>query len=107
MWRKTVPPGGEEGGEAAQQAGVRVHPPSVPPARIQQVSSTQSRGSMTFCPDPDPTPFFRDFKDAKQINFSYFNHRHIIFKLKNLMFFSNFVLKYYFASIISVRSTLL
>jgi hypothetical protein len=34
MWRKTVPPGGEEGGEAAQQAGVRVHPPSVPPARI-------------------------------------------------------------------------
>jgi hypothetical protein len=41
MWRKTVPPGGEEGGEAAQQAGVRVHPPSVPPARNQQVSSTQ------------------------------------------------------------------
>jgi hypothetical protein len=62
-------------------------------------------GSVTFC--PDPTPFFRDFKDAKQIKFSYFTHRHIIFKLKNLMFFSNFVLKYYFESIISVRSTLL
>jgi hypothetical protein len=34
-------------------------------------------------PTPDPTPFFIDFKDAKK----------------------NFVLKCYFAGIISVRST--
>jgi hypothetical protein len=72
MWRKAVPPGGEEWGEAAQQAGVRVHPPSVPPASIQPVCLTQWWGSMTFCPDADPTPFFRDFKYAKHINFFIF-----------------------------------
>ncbi len=40
-------------------------------------------------PAPDPTPFFIDFKDAK-----------IFF-----IFCKNFVFKFYFAGIISVRST--
>jgi hypothetical protein len=45
-------------------------------------------------PDPDPnpdlTPFFSDFKDAKQFFFHLFflklTRRHIIFSLKNFIF---------------------
>jgi hypothetical protein len=59
-------------------------------------------------PDPtlDQTPFFQD---AKKIHLFFFKltRRHIIFGLKNLFFCENFVLKFYFASIISFRSTLL
>ncbi len=29
-------------------------------------------------PDPDPTPFFSDFKDAKNYFFSYFFLKHLI-----------------------------
>ncbi len=52
----------------------------------------------------DPTSFFSDFKDA---NFFILllTRRHITFSLKNLIFCSNFVLKFYFASNISARST--
>jgi hypothetical protein len=62
--------------------------------------------------DPDPTPdltsFFIEFKDAKKIFlfhifFLELAHRHIIFSLKNLIFFSTFVVKSYFADIISTH----
>ncbi len=50
--------------------------------------------------DPDPTPFFSDFKDAKQkishIFFLQLTRRHIIFSL---------CVKIYFVSIITVRPT--
>ncbi len=51
--------------------------------------------SWYFGADPDPTPFFSDFKDEK---------KKIIFSLI-YCFQDNFVLKFYFASIISVCST--
>jgi hypothetical protein len=60
-------------------------------------------------PTPDPTNFFIDFKDAKKKKFSYFflitcpqAHR---LQTKKFYFLLNFVLKFYFAGIISVRST--
>jgi hypothetical protein len=60
-------------------------------------------------PDPDSPPFFIGFKNAKKYLFSYFffylAHKHIIFSFKNLIFCKNCVLKFYFAGIISVRST--
>jgi hypothetical protein len=34
-------------------------------------------------PTPDPTSFFRDFKDAKKVRFKKIFYRHIIFSLKN------------------------
>jgi hypothetical protein len=60
-------------------------------------------------PIPDPTHFFIDFKDVKKILFSYFflitcpdaNH----LWSKNSIFAKILVLKFYFAGIISVRST--
>jgi hypothetical protein len=57
-------------------------------------------------PTPDPTPFFTDFKDAKFF-FPYFfcnlpAGTLSLFSLKNLIFAEIFVLKFYFASIISV-----
>jgi hypothetical protein len=59
-------------------------------------------------PTPDPTPIFLDFKDAEIFHTFFLNlaHRHIIFSLKNLTFCQNFALKFYFACIISVRTTL-
>jgi hypothetical protein len=64
-------------------------------------------------PDPDPTPdptsVFIEFKDAIKIIFLHFflllANKNIIFSLKNLIFCSNFVLKFYFVGIISARST--
>jgi len=68
-------------------------------------------------PTPDPTPFFSDFKDAKKIIFfpPYFflhifflwlSQRHMIFGLKNIIFCQIFVLKSYFASIISEKGSI-
>ncbi len=58
-------------------------------------------------PDSDPTPFFIDFKDVKKIL-----HFFLItcpqaqyLQSKKFNFCKNFVLKFYFADIISVRST--
>jgi hypothetical protein len=61
-------------------------------------------------PTPDPTPFFSHFsQDEKKVFFHIFfilvTSRNIIFSLRNLIFCENFVLKFYFSSIISVRST--
>jgi hypothetical protein len=55
--------------------------------------------------DPDPTsdstPFFYDFKDAKKLFVLFLiTYPH---GLNNVIFCQNFVLKFYFASIISVR----
>jgi hypothetical protein len=67
-------------------------------------------------PTPDPIPFFSDLKDAKNYFFFFIFFlltymqpcRHTIFSLKNYQFFAkNFLIQFYFASIISVRSTLL
>ncbi len=53
---------------------------------------------------PDPTPFFIDSKDAKKIFFliffSYKLSTQIIFSQKNLLFYKNFVLKFYSPGII-------
>jgi hypothetical protein len=58
-------------------------------------------------PTPGPTPFFSDFNDANKI-FSYFFSYNfpagISLVLKMVFFCKNFVLKFYFASIISVCS---
>ncbi len=59
--------------------------------------------------DPDQTPFFNDCKGAKKKNFHSFflklTRRHIIFRLKNLIFCKNFALIFYLASLILVCST--
>ncbi len=49
-------------------------------------------------PTPDPIPFFSNFKDAKNYNIYYLQSKKLIFLLK-------FCVIFYFASIISVRST--
>ncbi len=63
-------------------------------------------------PDPDPnpdlTPFFRDFKDAKKkfplfFLITYRIRRLSVLSLKILFFAKNFVSKFYIASIISVQ----
>ncbi len=59
-------------------------------------------------PTPDPTPFFVHFKDAKKIFPIFFlltcpQAHHL--QSKNLIFCWNFVLKLYFAGILSVRWT--
>jgi hypothetical protein len=42
-------------------------------------------------PTPDPTPFFSDFKDAKEfVTFLELNPRHIIFRL-TILFFAKFL----------------
>jgi hypothetical protein len=56
-------------------------------------------------PDPDPTPYFSDFRVEKKI-FIFFSYNLPTGTLSSaLIFFLNFVLKFYFASIILVRST--
>jgi hypothetical protein len=58
-----------------------------------------------FGSDPDPTPFFNEFKDAKKLNFFVF----FLITCPQAYHFPskkfNFVLKFHFAGIISVRST--
>jgi hypothetical protein len=61
-------------------------------------------------PAPDPSPFFSDFKDAKKIFFVIFFSNNlpagILSSVLKIKFYAKiFVLKFYFASIISVRST--
>ncbi len=51
--------------------------------------------------DPDPPPLYRDFKDAKKNSITYPQAHY----LQALIPGTAFVLKFYFASIISVRST--
>ncbi len=63
-------------------------------------------------PTPDPTPFFSDYKDAKKIFlFIFFSYNlpagTLSSVLKIYFFAKTFVLKFYFASIVSVRSTTL
>jgi hypothetical protein len=62
-------------------------------------------------PTPDPTPFFSNFKDEPKIFSHLFSYNFPTGTLSsvslNFIFCQNFVLKFYFASIISVRSTLL
>ncbi len=60
-------------------------------------------GSDFWLMDPDPTPFFSDFKDAKK--FIFFKFFSIIFSFYLPALKINFLLKFYFASIISVCST--
>jgi hypothetical protein len=53
------------------------------------LSANQCWGYVTFGADPDTTPFFIDFKNAKKnfhILFLQLAHRHIIFSQKNLIF---------------------
>ncbi len=61
-------------------------------------------------PDPtvDPTPFFSDFKDVKNLVFSYFfSYNLLAGTLLSVLIFlwKKFCVKFNFASIISVRST--
>jgi hypothetical protein len=60
-------------------------------------------------PTPDPTSFSRDFKDEKKISYfiiiTYPQAHHL--QSKNFYFLLKFVFKFYFASIISVRTTYL
>jgi hypothetical protein len=57
-------------------------------------------------PTPDPTPFFGDFKDAKNSFhiFSYNLKAHYL-QSEKFIFWLKFCVKFYFASVISVRST--
>ncbi len=54
-------------------------------------------GSALLClwlmePDPDPTPFFSNFKGAKKLFFCvFFSYFYIIFSLRNLIFCCNYV----------------
>ncbi len=61
-------------------------------------------------PDPtqDPTPFFSDFKDAKKIFIFFLSYlqAHYLPSQRFNFLLKYFVLKSYFASIISVRSHL-
>jgi hypothetical protein len=60
-------------------------------------------------PTPDPTPFFSNIKDAKYYFFlrifSYNLPAGTLSSVLKIIFFLKFMLKFYFASIISVRST--
>jgi hypothetical protein len=56
-------------------------------------------------PDPDPTPLFIDFKVAKKSLFFFSHNLPTGASSSNLIFGKNFVLKCYFAGIVSVRST--
>jgi hypothetical protein len=55
-------------------------------------------------PDPDPTPFFSDIKDAKKLFFSFNLPTGTLSLVLIILFFTKIVLKFYFASIISFRS---
>jgi hypothetical protein len=62
--------------------------------------------------DPDPTPFFSDFQMQKKklffpIFFSYINYPQALFSELKIIFCQNFVLKSYFASIISDKGRIL
>jgi hypothetical protein len=54
--------------------------------------------------DPDPTPLFIDFKDAKKISYFFLITSTSLSIYKHFLG-TNFVLKFYFAGIISVGST--
>jgi hypothetical protein len=62
-------------------------------------------------PNPDPTPFFSNFKNPKKFIFIFFSYNlpagtlSSVLKYKIKFFAKDFVLKFYFASSISVRST--